>query len=376
MAIIVFGFDSHNTAGCIRCLGEAGYRPTIVLVSNKKRTAVSHSKYIDQCRQVRDIESGIELIKTLKIDGRKQYLFATSDKASEALDKAYNELCDYFIFPNAGKQGELTRLMDKSIMCNIASQCGISIPWSLTYRVDEPIPDDIKFPCLIKPIKSINGSKQDIRIFQTKEELENYFSEPRVTKEYIIQEFIDKEYELVLIGCRTVSKRTFLPAHLRKTRSVGAGDETSCGYIRRGLPSNINIDSYIHYLDQLNYIGPFGIELGIKDGVPYFFEINFRNDGTTRSFTRIGINIPDMWITNNESIDISKPSEALYIDEIGDFLNVIRGDISIRQWWKDFRKASVYKYYDSHDKGPFKVFFPRLMRVNFATLYRRLTGNL
>lgn len=376
MKTIVFGFDSYATVGSIRNLGVAGYRPVVILVSERRRTAAAQSKYLGDFIKVKDIVNGIEILMSLKSDGEKQYIFATSDKVATVLDEHYDELTDYYVFPNCGNKGELTRMMDKSTMCRIAEECGISIPWSIPYKIGQKIPVDITFPCLVKPRKSITGSKQDIRHFDSLDELMSFLSNNHKTNDYLIQKFIRKESEILIVGCRTSSGHTYLPAYHEKLRWLGDGDVGSFGYVKKGLPDGIEKRSIVKFLERLNYVGPFSIELGAENGKLFFFEINLRNDGTINFFTGIGINVSDIWLNDKMDVDPNFPSNAIHIDAVGDLLNVIKGNISIKQWWKDFRRASIYRYYDSSDKKPFWVFFPKLMRVNLATLYRRIIGKI
>lgn len=374
--VIVFGNDSYNSAGTVRCLGEAGYSPTTIIVIQKTRTAVSRSKYIGKYYQVPDVEAGVELLKRLRIKGVKQYIFATSDKIATVLDREYDELIDYFIFPNCGEKGRLTEMMDKSTMCELAAQSGITIPFSVPYKVGEPIPDTVVYPCLVKPLKSIAGSKHDIKHFACREELENFLNEDHLTKEYLIQQYIDKEYEILIIGCRTQKRQTITPAYLHEYRHIGEGDVSSAGFVTQGLPTTIDYRVIDIFLNRLNYVGPFSIEMGIESGKPYFFEINLRNDGTINYYTKIGVNIPLMLLENNPKIDSSNPPKAYYIDEFSDFLNVLRGKITLAKWLKDFRKATVFKYYDSKDKRPFAAFAPLQVRIVLSSFLRRLTGRL
>lgn len=373
---IVFGFDSYNSAGSVRCLGEANIRTTVIIVSSRKRPTVSRSKYIGQFFQVSDIVSGIKILKKIGSYDEKQYLFATSDKVATALDNEYDELKDFYIFPNCGKQGALTEMMNKATMCMFAKECGITVPLSIPYKVGDPIPDTVLYPCLVKPLKSISGSKQDIKHFNTKEELENHFKQNRHTKEYLIQQFIKKDYEVLIIGCRTESGKTIIPAYLHKSRNLGEGDDGSNGYITIGLPPKTEHSIIADFLERINYVGPFSIEMGVECGCPYFFEINLRNDGTINYFTKIGVNIPLMWITDNCEIDQSKPSMAYYTDEFGDFINVLSGKISISQWYKDLKKSTVHKYYDTYDKGPFRGFAPMQIRIIISSILRKITGRL
>ncbi len=372
---IVFGFDSYNTAGSIRCLGEAGIKPIVILVSDRKRNAIAKSKYINKIHIVDTIEQGIGILKKNYKSTSITYLFVTSDKIASALDLIFDELKNHFIFPNAGEEGKLNYWMDKNNMCVAASESGIVTPKSVEYHVGNQFPNSLSMPCIIKPSKSIKGSKQDITIINSINDVNEYLGSLHHTEDYIIQEYVKKECELLIIGCRTQSGNIFIPAHLIKTRWIGTGDDASQGWVKRGLPKNINKNAITQFLSKINYIGPFSIEFGVQDHMPFFYEINLRNDGTINYFTKVGVNLPLMFLTDSEDINYSKPDEALFVDEIGDFLNVIRGDLKFTDWINNLKKSSAHKYYDKHDKGPFMVFFPRMLRVVMATWYHKITGH-
>ena len=63
---IVIGFSHYNTLGLLRSPGEAGYRPTLVLIRERDSdlsSFVAKSKYIGTCY----FTSEDKLIETLKI---------------------------------------------------------------------------------------------------------------------------------------------------------------------------------------------------------------------------------------------------------------------------------------------------------------------
>lgn len=374
MRAIVFGFDGYNTAGSIRCLGEIGIKPIVILISNKKKAAITRSKYIGYIFIVEDVSQGIEILKSQCICDEIIPIFATSDKVAVALDSEYEHLSKYFIFPNVGKQGGITGWMDKVKMCSFAEQCGVIVPKFWSYSIVDPTPTDLAYPCIIKPAISSIGSKSDIKKIISKDDFELYITKDHITKKFIIQEFIQKESEILIIGCRTISGKVIMPAYLYKTRWVGEGDASSHGTVNRGLPNYVNIDSLERFVSGMNYIGPFSIECGIKNDIPYFFEINLRNDGTIHYFTSVGVNIPWMWLNDSYKIDMALPATAHFTDEMGDIINVINGNLSFIRWIKDMHKSTVHKYYDKKDPAPFKVFFKRMGRVALATLYHRLKG--
>lgn len=371
---IVFGFDSFNTAGSIRCLGEVGYKPMLIVVSTKKTTAVQKSKYISSSVRVSCVDEGIKILIKIAQDKVCRYLFATSDKVAAVLDQHYNQLHKCFLFPNCGSQGRLSKIMNKDTMSEIASRNGLRIP--VTFDLKQLESFEFNKPIIIKPKESVTGSKRDIKIISTKQDWEGYSERHNKLENFIAQQYINKECECLIIGCRCSSKNVYFPAHFIKNRWVANGDAGAFGVLKRGIPNGLDIASMEMFLNDINYVGPFSLEFGENDGKFYFFEINLRNDGTINYFTKIGVNIPEIWIKDKLIIDYTKPSLGVYIDEFGDILNVIRGDLKIKRWLADFRKATIFKYYDEFDKGPFFVFAPKMIRVIISTIYRKITGRL
>lgn len=76
--------------------------------------------------------------------------------------------------------------MNKRLMLNIAVKHGLPVPKSWDNQ------NNIEFPCFIKPLVSKEGSKSDIAVCQTKNELENYLTLNHKSQEFQIQQFIEK----------------------------------------------------------------------------------------------------------------------------------------------------------------------------------------
>ena len=89
MNIIVFGGDHHNTLGVIRSLGRSGVMPDVLLhtrTSNTKKGLLK-SKYINSFKIVSSCEEGVEYLKTICDERKKQVIICTSDDASSIIDQ-------------------------------------------------------------------------------------------------------------------------------------------------------------------------------------------------------------------------------------------------------------------------------------------------
>ena len=67
------------------------------------------------------------------------------------------------------------------------------------------------------------------------------------------------------------------------------------------------------------------------------------------------MSIPYIWVCEECGIDCSSSKssgEYIFIDEFGDFINVIRRKCTFSQWMKDMKHAKVFKYYYRCDNKP------------------------
>ena len=151
--------------GVIRSLGEKGIRPDAVIVSRDGKSFVGKSKYIRKLHIVcQNSEVTPYLLSHLKQDGEKSVVICCHDGASSEIDLHLDELKEFFILPGAEKQGQITKLMSKQVMSDLAHVCGFSLPKTI-YPQHLPLAaDEVYLPCIVKPLVSKNGTKDDIRI--------------------------------------------------------------------------------------------------------------------------------------------------------------------------------------------------------------------
>ena len=92
--------------------------------------------------------------------------------------------------------------------------------------------------------------------------------------------------------------------------------------------------------------------------VPYFFEINLRNDGTSNFFYQSGSNIPLALAYVYYDIKDSVPTiseRGIAIDELYDYENVLTKKISKKEWNNELSNAKYFKYYDKNDIEPYLI---------------------
>ena len=373
--VIILGNNGYNTLGVIRCLGEDKIKCHIILIKKvlNSKSFVLLSKYSKSYDIVQSEKEAIELLLKNKEQWKNSTIIPTSDTAVCKLDLFQKDLINYYQFPHTGKAGDITTYLNKENQIKLAQKSGLNTLYSIRYNKGEQLPEGIKFPCIAKQIDSTDGHKSGIKKLTNIKELECFINEAQNTNHFLIQEFIEKEYELLFIGCRFNVQDTWIPAFFKKERWEQNGGDGSYGFISNIIEKySSELDSMKKLLENLDYYGPFSIEFGVKNDTLYFFEINLRNDGTSHYFHKLGVRIPSQYYRFNLNNFIPpklKKQSYIFIDEIGDYNNVKNKIISFREWIKSINLAKAYKYFSLKDILPSLYVEKRLIKKIIFSLF-------
>lgn len=169
--VIVFGNDHTNSVGVIQSLGKAGYR-SIGLVYGFKNDFVKSSKYVERVISAKDAQACIDKLVEANFNTQERMpIIATCDMAALTLERNKERLKDRFLFEHAINY-TLDYLAKKENQVRMAIDAGFNVPKSWNLNDTKQIPDDVTYPCLIKPLVSCEGAKSDIRVCCSREELE------------------------------------------------------------------------------------------------------------------------------------------------------------------------------------------------------------
>ena len=285
-------------------------------------------------------------------------VYCGSDSSIAELDEAYDQLKDkFFIFNVKGTKGLISHFMNKNFMFPLAEKCGLRTikTWHLTK--DEIETADLTYPILIKPNNSLGGQKSDIKISYDKDELLGNMHDGI---DYILQEYIEKDYELNYLGVSlNHGEKVLAPGVVRKYRhypniiggSSFAAVETTDNY------PEFNETCAKDFIREIGYEGLFSIEFVVKSGVCYFLEINMRNDGLGYFSTGAGLNLPLVWYhyccgtpDNSQSLRLSKP--FYFLSELNDHKHISEGHLSWQGWFQSLRKADAFFILNRKDIKP------------------------
>lgn len=305
---IILGANHHNTYGIIRALHKVGITPIIVCFESDSKSNYFKSKYVKQIYTVNKYNLYEWLLEFGKNSSVKHTIFSSGDYFTSVLDANANILSKYYYFPHSDEEGKLNKLMDKQLMSDLASGCGLNIP--LHSRIIAIHDNTLNiselrggYPYIIKPLKSIEGSKADIFIANSEQDLNKYIVNA-ICHSFQIQSFIDKAFEFQLIGV-SIGNEIIIPGVTKLLWSSSFNTNTGIvEYIPSlELLSDGLIERVCNFVRKTGYQGSFSVEfLKGRDGKEYFMEINFRNDGNSIVMTGSGINYHQIWYYYNNGI--------------------------------------------------------------------------
>lgn len=356
---IVFCGDHYNPLTLIRSLGEDWIAP-IVILAHPSPYLVPKSKYIGTLHRVNTNEEGFQLLyEKYGNEELKPFVYSCSDDIESLLDTNFSILENKFYFFNAGTNGGITHFMDKEMILRAAEQCGIPVPKSEVVKHGS-LPATVPFPIITKSIKStVGGWKNDVFVCRNEKELlesYNYIKSDPV----LIEEYIEKDNELCIDGISiNGGQEIFMPFQANYIRFT---NKSYGNYMTISPFRDLELERKIKQLFRLTkFSGIFSIEFLItKDNELKFLEINFRHSTWALSSKLGGANLPKIWAQSMlaQQLETGKlelreqPFTAMA--ELSDFNDHVRhGNLSFRQWIKDFRNCECTYIYNSKDKKPF-----------------------
>lgn len=367
-SIVVLGGNHHNGLGIIRSLGEIGCKLFFIAISTRK-SYVTKSKYIEKSWYAESEQDVLNIIfDNFSQENTKSIIIPSDDYTASIVDRNLNLLSKEFLVPNINwEENAVLKNMNKHLMNSLAEKHGLLVPKSYEINLNEVegltnniSRLDINYPCIVKPLQSIDGSKSDIIINRNPTDLQKTLEGLKdIYKEVIIQEFINIEREFGIQGIVTCGgKEIIIPGIIEKLRQSTAapGSTTYAKLVKTNVL--IEMDKVKSFIKGLGYAGIFDMELMYSKGKVYFIELNFRNGAYGYAYTKAGINLPALWCLNAIGQDISFDSklikrEVTLMSEIADFRNVFDSKLRLVKWIVQFLKSDVHLILNKHDLRPF-----------------------
>lgn len=357
--VVILGADNYNTLGVLRSLAIANLDITFVSLG-KKHSITTASKY---CKKYYISASEDDAINYLinhypeQVDESSKAVIVTGgDGASLACAKNYCTLRSRFHLMCTSNPKTLINVTDKNEMGRIALEAGLRVPLSQEYH---PGDTDIivPYPIILKPVHIEGRTEFKTRTINNFDQLKNFSKYLNPNNTYILQQFIDRTFDVVIYGCRLPDGTLHLAGHhtLERWSDDGGG---SYGHLSPYIPEYIDQNALSRFFDIIDYHGLFSAEYGVMDNKAYFYEVNLRNDGFCHLSFQAGANLPLLWVQSCLGLPLTASpkmtSSVVGINEIYDIINVWRGKISRKQYKKDLKEARAFHFYDPNDLRPYK----------------------
>lgn len=356
--VIVLGNDHTNTTGIVQCLGREGFNVDAV-VWGVKRGYVACSKYVDHVYSAATPQACVELIAS-RLKGMPSAIIACCDDAAITLERNKNLLGDCFLFEHTTGEWTIEELCEKNLQVTLAIDAGFNVPWtSQPIESLEDVPEGIPFPCITKSLMSCQGSKNDLTIVRSKEDLfpllKNLLTH---TKRILLQQYIERDYEISVLGCGLKNGEVLIPCVENKLTLFPKNVGLECLANLQPLKDNVIIEPISNLIKRTGYVGLFSVELMHckTDGKFYFTEINLRNDGANSFVYKYGVNLPLNHIENLFDQPLTQFREfhpGFYIWEMHHTSSLLHREIGLMKWIEELRKSRGFLLYYPDDKKPF-----------------------
>lgn len=355
--IAVLGNDHTNTLGLVQTLGRVGYS-VYAFMWGAKTNIVKSSKYLTKSYGCRSIQDCIDLMsKEFSSIESIIPIVACCDSAAIALERNKTKLAGKFVFEHSTKF-TLEYLFKKENQVRLATESGFYVPKTWNLSDTKLIPQDVVYPCLIKPLVSCEGAKTDIHVCQNEDELKKNLNNLKYTTKVLLQQYIERDYEISILGCGLKNGSCLIPAVENKLTLYPKYVGLECLANMQPLVDNHIISSIQNLIKAIGYVGVFSVEMMHckLDNKFYFTEINLRNDGANTFVYKYGVNLPLNHIEDLIDTPLSSFSEfnpGYYIWDMHHFLSLIHREISIKDWGAELRKSQGFLTYFPEDKKPF-----------------------
>lgn len=395
--VVVLSRNYSTGLSVVRSLGAAGFTVDLVASSYKKGNAaiVASSKYIRNWVEVvtKNIKEGGEDTKLLDAllhyEGKQEHkpvLFPTDDYTTSVMDKNRSVLEEIFVMPTivGGGDGCLTEHMSKTYQAGLARSAGLQTPreWIIPLNDEILIPEDMVYPCFVKPMESVSGYKKEMAKCGSEKKLIAHLKklqERYADRSILVQEYLQIDNEIDFSGV-CLDQEIIIPAIIKKW-NVAKHEKgvTLAGHVvpTQELGQEL-LDKIVAMLKEFHYMGMFDMELNIVGDKIYFNEVNLRSGGPNFAYFMSGVNLPALYA--KEALGRRHAPEEETVSEYGkSFLyekvaweDHIHGFMSKRELEDRIAAADITLLNNREDPAPGKLFTKQMKRSVFKAKLKKI----
>lgn len=281
----VLGINYYIGLSVLRCLGREGV-PTVACDYDTNAYGWK-SKYASEKLLVPDYKVDSRglldaLLSAAAKEKEKPVLFPCHDNYVQFMDMYFDELKEYFLFPQTIK-GLGSRCSDKKELAKLAQQHGVLQPPSLDIAEENlaaKVASQLMYPCIIKP----DNSPAFVARFRSKVFLISDETELKSAVKKITEAGLTAQVQKIIKGFDD-----HMYTYDVYVNQAGQVSHMMTGQKKRQWPINFGASTFIvqKYVPKLHEIGaPFLKDIGWRG----FAEIEFKREEGTDDFYLIEIN--------------------------------------------------------------------------------------
>lgn len=395
--VVVLSRNYSTGLGIIRSLGETGKYDIdfIAIVKSRGNSIIAaSSRYLRNSREIvyrEMIESEGEILVNALMEYEGTYdgkivIISSDDLTASILDENREKLEELFLMPGIAGGGSLVEHMNKTCQSRIAAEAGLPVPaeWVISLRDEDiRIPEDMIYPCFVKPLESISGYKTEMKRCNTEEELKAHLTligsrDP--DRDILVQEFLQIDDEISFSGA-CLNQEVIIPAVIKKLAI--AKHETGVavkGEMHPFTELGETADKIVKMMQSYGYTGMFDIDLNVCGDRIYFSEVNLRSGGSNYAYARCGVNLPDIFVKyllGEEITEEEKKTDGFgqtFVYEKIAWEDHIHGHISKEELNRLLSGADITFLANDDDPEPGRVFNKRIRMSAFKHRMLQLIG--
>ena len=381
--VIIIGQGYTGRLSIARSVAEIGCEMTLIVITPGSAPAKHYHKPVDaRSKYVKHYyftpnhndNALIDLLlRSCKCVDSKPVIIPDSDFAAAAVDRHLDRLEPYFHCPHIGHQpGAVLAWMDKIRQKALAKECGLTVaPYSVAdlSSADPSLAEGISFPCFVKPLVSAECGKRGIGRCNDRKELSEHLKLMHASggRKVLIEEYREISAEYATLGFSD-GDHVIIPGLLELLR-IAHGSHFGVAIQGKVFPVTGYEDlvsQFEAFVRTIGFVGLFDIDFYQSGGVFYFGELNLRFGGSGYAFTRMGANLPALFVNHcyGEALPFVSPirSEAIYVNERMGFDDWQSDYISGKALKGLTKKADILFLKNDTDPAPYRAFrrsFPR-----------------
>ena len=382
--VIIIGQGYSGRLSIVRSVAVLGCDITLIAIvpnaDHPQKPLDAYSRYVSRCFFCRnhDEKALVDLLLNKckgEREDEKAVIIPDNDFAASVVDRYLKEIEPFFHCPHIEHlPGEVSRWMDKVQQKRLAREVGLQVANSVMIdlaQIDTETLALISYPCFVKPLMSSDCGKVGIGRCDNQNELESHLDLMRKagTSRALVEEYKDIEREYATLGFSD-GNHVFIPGLLQLLR-IAHGSHTGVAIQGKAFPITGNenlVEKFEAFIKRTGFVGIFDIDYYTSGGVYYFGELNLRFGGSGYVFTRMGANLPAIFVNYCYGDDYNMymrmiETESIYVNERMALDDWSRGYLTMDEMTRISRCADVHFVKDPDDKVPYRMFYITLLKL-------------